>query len=219
MEAVHGTAEVGAGRVSSSADAGPGSFRQAVLDANADPSIGAIRFEGGLEPIRLVTPVTYSGGQDLVIRAGGAVLDGRRLGAGESAFVADGGGNLTISELSVSRAPGNGITVKVPDAATGTFHVRLEDVVIRNNGLHGILINDQAEYFDDPASTSEEGSAAGLLVEVVRQPLRAQRILADRLRRAEDQRGRRRHAGGARARHPVRQQRRRRARAGRAWRR
>ena len=58
MEAVHGTAEAGASRVSSSTDAGPGSFRQAVLDANADPSIGAIRFEGGLDPIKLVTPVT-----------------------------------------------------------------------------------------------------------------------------------------------------------------
>ena len=168
MEPVHGTAEVGASRVSSSADAGPGSFRQAVLDANADPSIGIIRFEGGLDPIKLTTPVTYSGSQDLVIRAGGAVLDGKQLGDEESAFVADGGGNLTISGLGVSRAPGNGITVKVPDDATGTFHVRLEEVVIRDNGLHGILINDQAEYFNDPASTSEEGSAAGLLVEVVR---------------------------------------------------
>jgi hypothetical protein len=168
MEAVHGRAEAGAIRVSSSADAGPGSFRQAVLDASADPSIGTIRFEGGLDPIGLTTPVTYSGSQDLVIRAGGAVLDGNQLGDGESAFVADGGGNLTISGLGVSRAPGNGITVKVPDDATGTLHVRLEEVVIRNNGLHGILINDQAEYFSDPASTSEEGSAAGLRVEVVR---------------------------------------------------
>jgi hypothetical protein len=51
MEAVHGTAEAGASRVNSSADAGPGSFRQAVLDANADPSIGIIRFEGGLAAV------------------------------------------------------------------------------------------------------------------------------------------------------------------------
>ena len=167
MEAVHGTAAASAASVTSSADAGPGSFRQAVLEANADPGIGTIRFEGGLEPIRLVTPVTYSGGQDLVIRAGGAELNGSRLGAGESAFVADGGGNLKIIGLAVSRAPGNGITVKVPDAATGTFQVHLRDVVIRNNGLHGILINDQAEYFNDPLSTSEEGSAAGLLVDVI----------------------------------------------------
>jgi hypothetical protein len=167
MEATAGLADaVGRARVSSSADAGPGSFRQAVLDASADPAIGVIRFEGGLEPIRLRTPVTYSGSQALVIRAAGTRLDGSRLGAGESALVADGGGNLTIVGLTVLRAPGNGITIKVPGAATGTFTVRLDAVVIRENGLHGILINDQAEYFTDPASTSEDGSAAGLLVEV-----------------------------------------------------
>jgi hypothetical protein len=168
MEASPESAELGGrGRVTSSADAGPGSFRQAILDANADPAIRTIRFESGLGPIRLLTPVTYSGSQALVIRAGGTRLDGGGLGAGESAFVADGGGNLTISRLAVSRAPGNGITVKVPDAATGTFQVRLEGVVIRDNGLHGILINDQSGYFTDPLSTSEDGSAAGLLVEVL----------------------------------------------------
>jgi hypothetical protein len=168
MEAADGVAEAAVrGRVTSSANEGAGSFRQAVLDANADPSIQAIRFESGLGAIRLLTPVTYSGTQSLVIRAAGTRLDGSRLGAGESAFVADGGGKLTISGLAVSRAPGNGITIKVPVAATGTFEVRLDGVVIRENGLHGILINDQAEYFSDPMSVSEGGSAASLLVEVV----------------------------------------------------
>jgi hypothetical protein len=49
---------VGRGRVSSSSDAGPGSFRQAILEATADPSIGTILFQSGLDPIRLLTPVT-----------------------------------------------------------------------------------------------------------------------------------------------------------------
>ena len=167
--------EAGAGRAAAAgrprapppAHAGPGSFRQAILDANADPSIGVIRFEGGLDPIRLETPVTYSGSQALAIRASGTRLDGSRLGTGESVLVADGGANLTIVGLTVLRAPGNGITIKVPDAATGTFTLRLHGVVIRENGLHGVLVNDQAEYFTDPLSTSEEGSNAGLLVEVV----------------------------------------------------
>lgn len=154
-------------RVTSSADAGPGSFREAVLDASTDPSVGVIRFAPGLGPIKLLTPVTYSGRQALVIRGGGTRLDGNRLGTGASALVVDGGGDVTLSELAVSRAPGNGITIKVPAGATGTYRVRLDRVVIRENGLHGILVNDQAEYFDDPLSTSEEGSAAGLLVEVV----------------------------------------------------
>jgi hypothetical protein len=46
------------------------------------------------------------------------------------------------------------------------FKVRLHEVIILDNGLHGVLINDQAEYFLDPASESEAGSAASLLVEV-----------------------------------------------------
>jgi hypothetical protein len=149
-------------RVTTRADDGPGSFRQAVLNANADPSIGVIRFDRGLDPIRLVQPVTYSGGQALVIRGEGARLDGSRLAAGESALVAEGGGDLTIAELTVTHAPGNGITIKVPDLATGVFEVRLHEVTIRENGLHGILINDQA----DPLSLSEAGSAASLLVDV-----------------------------------------------------
>jgi hypothetical protein len=68
--------------------------------------------------------------------------------------------------VSRRRTPGNGITVKVPDLASGVLTVRLDEVTIRESGLHGMLINDQAEYFIDPLSTSEAGSAASLLVEV-----------------------------------------------------
>jgi len=101
-------------RVPTRADEGPGSFRQAVLRANADPSIGVIRFDRGLGPVRLLQPVTYSGTQAMVIRGEGARLDGSGLPAGGSALVAEGGGEFTITELTVARAPGNGITIKVP---------------------------------------------------------------------------------------------------------
>jgi hypothetical protein len=167
MEPAADLSSAGGGvKVTSSADAGPGSFRQAVLDAGADPSIGTIRVEPGIGTIKLSTPVTYSGAQPLIIRGAGSRLDGSGLPAGESALVADGGGDLTIVHLTVVRSPGNGITIKVPGDASGRFTVRLRDVVIRENGLHGILINDQAEYFSDPMSVSEAGSAASLLVEV-----------------------------------------------------
>lgn len=156
-----------AARVSSNADDGPGSFRAAIDAANADPSVGTIRFAAGLGQIRLSEPVTYSGPQALVIEGEGARLIGRGLPDATSALVADGGGNLTLRRLTVIGAPGNRITVKVPDDASGTLVVRLQNVTIRENGLHGILINDQAEYFTDPASTSEEGSPASLLVEVI----------------------------------------------------
>ena len=153
-------------RVTSSADAGAGSFRQAILDANADPGIGTIRFDAGLGLIKLAAPVAYSGSQTLVILGAGARIDASAVGADGSALLADGGGDLTLRELTVLRAPGNGVTIRVPDAATGVFTVRLQNVTVRESGLHGILINDQAEYFVDPLSTSEEGSAASLFVEV-----------------------------------------------------
>jgi hypothetical protein len=167
LEPTAALSSLGAGvRVTTRADDGPGSFRQAVLHANSDPSIGTIRFDQGLGPIKLVQPVIYSGDQALVIRGEGARLDGSGLPADGSALVTEGGGALTITELTVARAPGNGITIKVPDQATGVFKVRLHEVTIRENGLHGILINDQAEYFIDPLAVSEAGSAASLLVEV-----------------------------------------------------
>lgn len=50
-------------QVTTNADAGPGSFRQAVLDANADPAITTIQFRGGLGTIALQDPVTYTGAQ------------------------------------------------------------------------------------------------------------------------------------------------------------
>jgi len=159
--------QAGAARVTTNADAGPGSFRAAIQAANDDPSIGTIRFAAGLEAIRLSEPVTYSGAQALVIQGTGVRLNGDALPDGASALVADGGGNLALRGLTVVGAPGNGITVKVPGGANGTFAVRLQQVTIRGNGLHGILINDQAGYFDDPLSTSEEGSPASLLVEVI----------------------------------------------------
>lgn len=109
----------GGARVTTRADDGPGSFRQAVLNANADPSIGVIRFDRGLDPIRLLQPVTYTGSQALVIRGEGARLDGSGLPAGESALVAEGGGELTITELTVAHAPGNG-TASQSSTRTGS---------------------------------------------------------------------------------------------------
>jgi hypothetical protein len=152
--------------VTTSADAGAGSFRAALELANLDPSISRINFAGGVGSIALASPLNYNGAQSLTIAAGGATLDGSALAPGETNFLADGGGNLTLRSLTVENAPGPGLIVDLPDDATGTVHVTLAEVQANNNGSHGIIINDQAEYFNDPNSTSDSGSAAGLTVTV-----------------------------------------------------
>jgi len=154
--------------VATNADDGPGSLRHAVDEANGDPSVTSIQIRRVIGPIRLRMPITYSGAQALTIVGRDAELVGTQLAAAEAALVADGGGNLTLRALGVRGAPGNGITIAVPDAAEGTISIVLEDVTIRGNGLHGVLVNDQAEYFADPSSESAEGSDASVKIDVRR---------------------------------------------------
>lgn len=156
----------GIARVTTNADAGDGSFRDAVASANADASIRKIMFDPNLGTIALQQPIAYTGSQELAIQGHRIVVDGDDLGAGLSAVTVSGGGDLTLQQMTVQNAPGVGITVRIPGTATGRVRITLIDVHALNNGLHGVLINDQAEYFSNPNSTSQEGSAAGLLVAV-----------------------------------------------------
>lgn len=153
-------------RVTTTADAGPGSFRAALDLASVNPSISTITIGDGVGSIALVSPLHYGGAHPLTIAGAGATLDGSGLAPGETTFLADGGGSLTIRSLSVEHAPGPGMVVDVPDDAGGTVHVTLDAVRAISNGSHGIILNDQAEYFNDPNSTSDAGSAAGLVVRV-----------------------------------------------------
>ena len=153
-------------RVTTRADAGPGSLRAAVLAANADASVGAIRFERGLGPIALEQSVTYTGAQRLEIDGGGAEVDGGALGELEGAIAATGGGDFTIRDLTVRNAPGVGIAVLLPSDAAGTIAVTLDGVQALDNGLHGVLVNDQAGYLTDPESPSPDGSDAALRVRI-----------------------------------------------------
>jgi hypothetical protein len=154
-------------RVTNANDAGPGSFRQAILDANDDGSVRAIVFTVRHAVVNLQHPVIFTGAQDLIIDGNRNTLDGSALPPGAGGFRANGGGDLAISGLTVRLAPGPGITVAVPGTAAGTIKVSLLDVHVANNGSHGVLINDQAEYFNDPNSTSQDGSSASLEVTVI----------------------------------------------------
>jgi hypothetical protein len=150
--------------VTSNADAGPGSLRQALLDAGGDPAIGVVHVTKGLGTIAIAQPLVFTGAQALTLRGSDATIDGLALGAGESALVATGGASLDIRELTVQNAPGSGILVDVPAGASGTISFSLSGSHIRDNGKHGVIVNDQTEYFKDPNSTLPDGSDASLLV-------------------------------------------------------
>lgn len=177
--------------VTTEADAGPGSFRDAVTKANGNPSVTAIRFRSNVHAIALAAPITFSGGQSLRIDGNNAEISGAALAPSQSALVADGGADLEIHNLIVRGAPGTGITVAIPAGRTGVVSIVLDEIAAIGNGLHGVLINDQAEYFNDPASTSDLGSAASVSVQVLRS-----RFIANGFA-AIDQDGLRVNEGGA----------------------
>lgn len=154
---------------------GPGSFRAAISKANADPSLGRIVFRPGLAPIMLADPVVYQGGQSLEILGNGAVVNGGGLDPGApDAFLANGGGDLSVTLLTIRNAPQQGLRYEVPDGATGTKEVILVGVKILGNGGHGVLINDQdfperagGPDAELPVAPNPAGSAASLGVWVI----------------------------------------------------
>ena len=171
------TDEVAAGRssqnprihVTSEDDAGTGSFRWAIEQANANPNVREIEFKRLRRPIKLLSSVTYTGAQELSLSGSDAVVDG--AGAAGPAFIANGGGDLKFSELTFRNSPAEGIDVEVPAAATGTLKVRLDRVTIADNKGHGVLVNDQVHpETEDGVQPVADGSAASLYVEVTGSP-------------------------------------------------
>jgi hypothetical protein len=151
-------------RVTNSNDDGPGSFRAAVAEANADESVRRIQVHPNAGTVMLQTPVEFTGAQDLEISGQGLVLDGSDLLDDETNFLASGGGDLEISGVTFQNAPGNGMTVQVPDVATGTQRVSLFQVAALGNDDHGVEINDQEAPEDagDPdASPQIRPNSAG----------------------------------------------------------
>jgi hypothetical protein len=152
--------------VTSSSDAGPGSFRQAILDANANPSIQSIAFHPSVNTIALASQVLYSGSQDLTIRGNHTTIDG--ASAGGTAFrVNTVGADLTLESLAFRNASGQGVHVEVLSAASGTVRLALTDVLVENNAGHGVLLNDQLDPSTEEGEQPEAGGSAASVVVVV----------------------------------------------------
>ncbi len=150
--------------VTSSANAGAGSFRAAIDRANADPAISLVVFTGRARTVALQSTVVFSGAQALTIEAAGVVLDGAAIGAGP-ALLTTGGGDLTILGLTVRNAPAEGIDIEVPATATGTLRVNLAGVAILANKGHGVLVNDQLDpSTSDGVPPNPAGSPASIAI-------------------------------------------------------
>jgi hypothetical protein len=143
--------------VSNSNDAGPGSFRDAIDQANADSNVESIVFGRSLPAVMLQQPVVFTGSQPLRIDGRSTTIDGSEIALG-AAFQTTGGGDLTIGRLTVRNAPAEGIDIEVPSGATGTVHVTLVRVEITGNRGHGVLVNDQE---DSSAPEGEQPNANG----------------------------------------------------------
>jgi hypothetical protein len=160
-------ASSGAALVSNDNDTGPGSFRDAIAQANADDGVTHVQFTGSVSAIALRQTVIYTGAQPLTIDGNSATLDGSDL-AGGAAFLATGGGDIVVSRLTVRDAPGEGIAIEVPPTATGTLHVSFFRVEIRGNRGHGVLVNDQVDSSaPEGVQPNANGSAASVDVAVV----------------------------------------------------
>ncbi|MDX2194498.1 MAG: hypothetical protein NW201_14225 [Gemmatimonadales bacterium] len=148
-------------RVTNSNDDGPGSLRAAIAVVNGSTRTSVIQFDAGLAPILLLSPVTYTGPQPLTLLGRGVVLDGTSTGG--DVFVATGGGNLTLQDITVQKGTRHGVLILVPATRTGTQSLRLANAHILDNRLHGVYMQDQVldpalvvdqapNAFDSPAS-------------------------------------------------------------------
>jgi hypothetical protein len=139
--------------VTNNQDSGPGSLRAAAEAANLDAGIKSIAFANGVGRIQLMDPVEFDGTQDLTIHGNNGSIDGPGSGVKvpqgaqpatcDDALRFTGGGDVTIEDLRVQDACGTGIYVEIPFSASGDVVVTLENVTAFQNGLFGLLVDDQ----------------------------------------------------------------------------
>ncbi|MCG8584427.1 MAG: hypothetical protein MI757_06925 [Pirellulales bacterium] len=144
VESLETRAVLSAVSVTTDADDGAGSFRDAVEQANADSSITAIVFDEGLGDIELETAVDYTGAQALRIDGNGGTIEASDANSNVyNLLESTGGADLTVEELTIQDSRGNGLYVDVPDTQTGTVKLILKSVDVDANDLQGVHFDDQ----------------------------------------------------------------------------
>ncbi|MEZ5244757.1 MAG: hypothetical protein R2707_06660 [Acidimicrobiales bacterium] len=134
-------------RVTNGNASGPGSFAQAVEDANHDASIRRIVFDRGLT-VEVDGSVVFDGGQRLTVDGNGSTVTGAGLHPAATwdggLFVSAGDSrSLTVTDLTFEDSPNNGMAVFVPEDQTGTLNVTLRKVAVDGAQFHGILVDAQ----------------------------------------------------------------------------
>jgi hypothetical protein len=121
-------------KVTSAADAGPGTLRDALARAQRDPGIAQIVISDEVGTISPITALTFVGGQALSIKGGGVVVDGSSLPAGD--LLTLGAPSLEIRDLGISNSPEDGLVV------LGASEVDLGGITATANAAQGVLVDD-----------------------------------------------------------------------------
>lgn len=129
--------------VSSDADSGSGSLREAIEAANADSEIDRIAFMSLVETVEIASSLEYTGSQDLTLYARGATLKpAEEMVETFDLFVSSGDANLRIRDM-VFEGGAYGIYAPISETATGTVQFQFLQVTVQDNESFGIYLDDQ----------------------------------------------------------------------------
>jgi hypothetical protein len=124
--------------VTTDADVGAGSFRDAIDQANNNAAIDTIIIKN-VPTINLASSLTYTGAQNLTIKGNGATISGDQT---FDLLVSEGNADLSLDKLTFRNGV-RGVYVPLSADATGTVSVSLTKVTLENNQSHGLHIDDQ----------------------------------------------------------------------------
>lgn len=133
LSVVAGTAGAAEYVVTSTSDAGPGSLRQAILDANASGTAAVISFNlGGVRTIAPTTalpsidvPVTLDGRRGTSAATPGVELSGAGIAAKNANGLRINGPGSTIRGLAINRFPAHGLHITAPDVKVVSCYIGL----------------------------------------------------------------------------------------------
>ena len=119
--------------VTSDDDAGAGTFREAIEQANMDPTVSFIKFQPQVNTVELQSSVEFTGTQHLRIDGTAATIEAAAGMEGAfDLFVSSGGADLALSWLTFQQGK-TGVYVPVPDTATGEVWLDLKNVHIADD--------------------------------------------------------------------------------------